>query len=54
MNTKEASRAADMLVDLAELLSTKEAEITPYELLENITNRSINRGTALLIEASLY
>ena len=54
MNTKEASRAADMLVDLAELLSTKEAEITPYELLENITNRSINRGTALLIEVSLY
>ena len=50
MNTKEAARAADLLVDLAELLSTKEAEITPTDLLEKISDRLITKETSELIE----
>ena len=54
MNAKEAIRAADMLEDLAELLSTKEVDITGRELLENITGRSISKAQAALIEGELY
>lgn len=54
MNIKQSARAAELLIDLAELLSTKETEILASELLENITGRSISLEEAVLIETQVY
>jgi len=54
MNQRQAARAADLLNDLAELLSTNDCEITASELLENISGRTISDRDSEFIKESLY
>ncbi|MEZ0150151.1 MAG: hypothetical protein AB9Q19_12675 [Candidatus Reddybacter sp.] len=54
MPDKKLAHIADVLIDLAELLSTDDCEITAGEILENITGRSISKECAGDIRDRLY
>lgn len=55
MNIRQASRAAELLIDLAELLSTEEVEIEASALLHCMSSGIlISQDEAKIIESQIY